>query len=84
MGYSDRYLLGILIQESIILAILGYIPGFLISLGLYQIAAAAILMPIGMKIERAIFVLAITFAMCSMSGAIAMQKLRSADPADVF
>ncbi|WP_236146896.1 ABC transporter permease DevC [Scytonema millei] len=84
MGYSDRYLLGVLIQESLILAILGYIPGFLISLGLYQIAAAAILMPIGMKVERAIFVLAITFIMCSLSGAIAMQKLRSADPADVF
>jgi putative ABC transport system permease protein len=84
MGYSDRYLLGVLIQESLILAILGYIPGFLISIGLYQIAAAAILMPIGMKIERAIFVLAITIVMCSISGAIAMQKLRSADPADVF
>ncbi|PSB45820.1 ABC transporter [Cyanosarcina cf. burmensis CCALA 770] len=84
MGYSDRYLLSVLIQESIILAILGYIPGFLISLGLYQVAAAAILMPIGMKAERAIFVLAITFIMCSISGAIAMQKLRSADPADVF
>ncbi|MBE9015845.1 FtsX-like permease family protein [Chroococcidiopsidales cyanobacterium LEGE 13417] len=84
MGYSDRYLLSVLIQESIILAILGYIPGFLISLGLYQVAAAAILMPIGMKVERAIFVLAITFIMCSISGAIAMQKLRSADPADVF
>jgi len=84
MGYSDRYLLSVLIQESLILAILGYIPGFLISLGLYQIAAAAILMPIGMKVERAIFVLAITFVMCSISGAIAMQKLRSADPADVF
>lgn len=68
MGYSDRYLLGVLIQESLILAILGYIPGFLISLGLYQIAAAAILMPIGMNIERAIFVLAITFVMCSVSG----------------
>jgi putative ABC transport system permease protein len=84
MGYSDRYLLSVLIQESIILAILGYIPGFLISLGLYQVAAAAILMPIGMKVERAIFILAITFIMCSISGAIAMQKLRSADPADVF
>jgi putative ABC transport system permease protein len=84
MGYSDRYLLGVLIQESIILAILGYIPGFLISLGLYELAAAVILMPIGMKIERAIFVLILTFVMCSISGAIAMQKLRSADPADVF
>lgn len=84
MGYDDRYLLGVLIQQSLLLAILGYIPGFLISVGLYHIAYAAILMPIAMKFERAVFVLVITFVMCSVSGAIAMQKLRSADPADVF
>ena len=84
MGYDDRYLLGVLIQQSLLLAILGYIPGFLISVGLYQLAYAAILMPIAMKFERAVFVLVLTFVMCSVSGAIAMQKLRSADPADVF
>lgn len=84
MGYDDRYLLGVLIQQSLLLAILGYIPGFLISVGLYQLAYAAILMPIAMKFERAVFVLVLTFVMCSLSGAIAMQKLRSADPADVF
>ena len=41
-------------------------------------------MPIAIKFERAVFVLVLTFVMCSVSGAIAMQKLRSADPADVF
>lgn len=84
MGYGDRYLLGVLLQEALILAILGYIPGFLISLGLYQLAYTATLMPIAMKVERAVFVLVMTFVMCSVSGAIAGQKLRSADPADVF
>lgn len=84
MGYSDRYLFIVLLQESLFLAILGYIPGFLLSMGLYQLAYAATLMPIGMKLERAVFVLIMTFVMCSVSGAIAMQKLRSADPADVF
>lgn len=84
MGYGDRYLFIVLLQEALILAVLGYIPGFLLSMGLYQLAYAATLMPIGMKLERAVFVLIMTFVMCSVSGAIAMQKLRSADPADVF
>lgn len=84
MGYGDRYLFIVLLQESLLLAVLGYIPGFLLSVGLYQLAYAATLMPIGMKLERAVFVLLMTFVMCSVSGAIAMQKLRSADPADVF
>lgn len=84
MGYGDRYLLGVLLQEALLLAVLGYIPGFLISLGLYQLAYAATLMPIGMKVERAVTVLILTIIMCVASGAIATQKLRSADPADVF
>lgn len=84
MGYSDRYLLGMLLQEALLLAVLGYIPGFLLSLGLYQITYAATLLPIAMKIDRAVLVLLLTIVMCSVSGAIAMQKLRSADPADVF
>ncbi len=84
MGYGDGYFLGVLLQEALILAILGYIPGFFISIGLYQIAYWGTLLPIGMKLERAIFVLVLTIIMCTISGAIALQKLRSADPADIF
>ena len=84
MGYSDRYLLGMLLQEALLLALLGYFPGLLLSFGLYQLAYAATLLPIAMKLERAISVLILTTIMCSVSGAIAMKKLRSADPADVF
>jgi putative ABC transport system permease protein len=84
MGYGDGYFLGVLLQEALILAILGYIPGFFISIGLYQIAYWGTLLPIGMKLERAIFVLVLTIIMCTISGAIALQKLRAADPADIF
>lgn len=84
IGYSDRYLLGVLTQEALLLAILGYIPGFILSFGLYQVAYAATLLPIAMTLERAGSVLVLTIIMCSVSGAIAMRKLRSTDPADVF
>jgi len=84
MGYSDRYLLGVLLQEALVLAVLGYMPAFLLSLGLYQITYAATLLPLVMKLERAISVFILTIIMCTFSGAIAMRKLRAADPADVF
>jgi putative ABC transport system permease protein len=84
MGYGDGYFLGVLLQEALILALLGYIPGFFISIGLYQIAYWGTLLPIGMKLDRAIFVLVLTIIMCTISGAIALQKLRTADPADIF
>lgn len=84
MGYSDRYLLGVLLQEALLLAVLGYIPGFLISIGLYQLIYVATLLPIGMTLSRAISVFILTVVMCSASGAIAMRKLQAADPADIF
>lgn len=41
MGYTDNYLLGVLIQEALLLAILGFLPGFILSFGLYQVTYAA-------------------------------------------
>ena len=84
MGYSDGYLLGVLIQASLLLAILGYIPGFFFSIGLYQLGYSATQLPIMMKVSRAVMVLILTITMCAVSGVIAMNKLRSADPADIF
>ncbi len=84
MGYSDRYLLIMLMQEALILAALGFMPGFLVSIGLYQFTYAATLMETTMKTSRAVLVLCLTILMCGISGAIAMRKLQSADPADIF
>lgn len=84
MGYSDRYLLLVLMQESLILALVGFVPSLLLATGLYQIVYSATLLPIGMKLDRAIAVLLLTIIMCIASGAVAMRKLRSADPADIF
>jgi putative ABC transport system permease protein len=84
MGYTNRYLLTTLMQEALILAVLGYIPGFVLSLGLYQLTYAATMIPIVMKTSRAIIVFILTVLMCFISGAIAMRKLQAADPADIF
>jgi len=84
MGYGDRYLVGILLQEALILAILDFIPGFVISLGLYGLIAQATLLPVKMSLTRTTLVLSLTLVMCIVSGAIAMRKLQSADPADIF
>jgi putative ABC transport system permease protein len=84
MGYSDRYLFMVILQEALILAILGFLPGMGVAMGLYQLAQSATLLPIVMKIDRAIFVLILTIAMCVGSGTIAMRKLQAADPAELF
>ncbi|MEO1427751.1 MAG: ABC transporter permease DevC [Cyanobacteria bacterium J06632_19] len=84
MGYSDISLLNVIITEAIILGIMGFIPGFVASLGLYQLLASLTKIPLTMKLTVAIQVFILTQIMCALSGAIATNKLRSADPADVF
>lgn len=84
MGYSDRYLVGVLVQEALILAVLGFLPGLVVSSGLYFIAKSATLLPIGMTLSRAVLVLVVTIVMCTASGGVALRKLQAADPADVF
>jgi len=84
MGYRNFYLLGVIFEEAIILAVLGFIPGFVIPLGIYKLAVNATNLPIYMTAARALTVLSLTIIMCMLSGTIATQKLQSADPADMF
>jgi putative ABC transport system permease protein len=84
MGYSNSYLLSIVFEEAVILAFLGFIPGAILPIGLYALAAKATALPIYMTISRAVFVLLLTVVMCALSGTIATRKLQSADPADMF
>ena len=84
MGYSDRNLLGVVFQEAIILAVLGFIPGFIGSIGIYALLGSLIRIPIAIRPDVALRVFSLTVSMCIAAGAIAMRKLQSADPADVF
>lgn len=84
MGFRNSYLLGVIFEEALILSILGFIPGFAISLGAYRLTAAATALPIAMPWTRAVLVLCLTFIMCGASGAIATRRLQAADPADIF
>lgn len=84
MGYGTGFLLGVIFEEAIILAVLGFFPGVGGALGLYTLARNGTGLPIFMTVSRAGTVLVMTIGLCLISGAIATRKLRSADPADVF
>ncbi|NEP23877.1 ABC transporter permease DevC [Moorena sp. SIO3I6] len=84
MGYKTSYLLIVVFKEAIILAILGYFPGYGLALGLYSLTKNATSLPIAMSLARAVTVLILTLIMCCISGAIAIGKLQAADPADIF
>jgi putative ABC transport system permease protein len=84
MGFTDYYLLRLVVWQALILSVLGYLPGFVLALGLYQIAEQEIQMPFVMTWSRGIGVFIATVAMCALSAVIAVRKAWSADPAEVF
>ncbi len=84
IGHTSHYLLGIVFQQALMLSILGYIPGIIISFGIYDLTREATKLPIIMTLDRVGFVLGSVVLMCLVSGFIAMDKLRSVDPADIF
>lgn len=84
IGYSNRSLLLVIFQEAVFLAVLGYIPGFIATLGMYQLLTTLTRLKLIMTIYLAVTVFILTLAMCLISAAIASNKLRAADPADVF
>ncbi len=84
MGYKNVYLLGVVMQEALILSLCGFVPGFLISNLIYTGAAGVTGLFFQMTVGRVAGLLAATFVMCLVSGAIAVRKVQSADPADVF
>jgi putative ABC transport system permease protein len=84
MGYGQPFFLGIVFEEAIILAVFGFVPGFLVSLGLYAGLVSVTGLPVEMDASRAILVFLGTLAACSLSGAIATRRLANADPADLF
>jgi putative ABC transport system permease protein len=84
MGYRHSYLLSMVLQQAFLIAVLGYIPGFLIANIQYEFTKNATLLPVNMSLDRAVFVFILTLVMAFVSGATAVKKLQDADPADIF
>ncbi len=84
IGYSHRYLLNLVFQQALIIGSLGYIPGFMITIFMYEFVKQATLLPIAMTGQRAINILVATIMMCLIAGVSAVRKMKSANPADIF
>ncbi len=84
IGYSNRFVSGVVVQQAVILALLGFAPGVVICLWLYRVVGAATRLPMELNLERGLTVLGMTVLMCALSGMVALRKVRSLDPADVF
>jgi putative ABC transport system permease protein len=84
MGFADGALLRVVLQEAMILAVLGFVPGCFASVGVYSLLSALTKIPLSLRPDVMLQVFVLTVIMCMAAGGIATQKLRQADPADVF
>ncbi len=84
IGYSNAYVSSVVIQQALVLAILGFGLGTLATLRLYAVARDATKLPMELTVARAGAVLAATIVMCAISGFLALRRVRTLDPAEVF
>ncbi len=84
LGHPDSYLFSIVLYESLILSVLGFLPGLALSQAVYMIARNATLLPLRMSLLRVAIVYVLTVVMCCASGGLAIRRLRQADPAEIF
>jgi putative ABC transport system permease protein len=84
IGYPQSFFLGVVFEEALILAILGFIPGVIVATLLYGLVSNVTGLPLNMTLLRAVSVMIGTIAMCTFSGMVATRKLARANPADLF
>lgn len=84
MGYTNGYFFRLIVVESVLLSLIGFVPGLIVSWGLYSLLANMTGLLLQMTTPAAAMVLLLTIAMCIASGVLAVRKLLSADPANLF
>lgn len=84
MGYGQKFFLGVVFEEAMILAIFGFIPGVTVATVLLTLLDGMTGLPMGMTLDTGLAVFIGTIIACGISGAIATRRLVSADPADLF
>ncbi len=84
MGYQHLYLVRSVLEQAGLSAVGGWIPAFLLSLGLYRLIGELALIPMKMSVGLALLSFALTLGMCLLSGMLAVRRVLRADPAEVF
>lgn len=84
MGYRNRYLTVVVLQEAVWLSLLGFGPAFVLGCALYDALRRLTRWPLQMTGETASLIFVLATGMCILSGLIAIRKVQAADPAEVF
>jgi len=84
MGYGPRFFMGIVLEEALILGVLGFLPGFAVGATILTVMGKVTTLPLAVTPSMAVIVFVGTVVFSALSGAIATRRLAAADPADLF
>jgi putative ABC transport system permease protein len=84
VGYSNGFLIKVVLWKVVILVLLSFVPAFLLALVLYDVTRQVTNLPLVMSTGYVVSVLLINLSMGVLSGLLALRKLRTADPADLY
>jgi putative ABC transport system permease protein len=84
MGYQNSYLVRVVIEQAALSGLAGYVPAWLLCLVVYRAIGALALLPLHMTWQLTLLSLGLTLAMCIISALLAIRRVITADPAEVF
>jgi putative ABC transport system permease protein len=84
MGFTDRFLVGVVLQQALFLALLGFVPAAALSWVLFRLISGATGLLMYLNVWRLAFVLFLTVVMCMVAGVFAVRDVLKTDPAEVF
>ncbi|WP_432737464.1 ABC transporter permease DevC [Maridesulfovibrio sp. FT414] len=84
MGYPNGFFSRLVLKESLILSMLGYPPGALISWAIYAYTSSVTGWAMILTPGKVAFTYSLTLGMCVISGCLAMRRVQHADPAEIF
>ena len=84
IGYRNRYLSMVVLQQALLMTLSGFLPGVFGSWIIYQWLSYMTSLPMWLTPGRIVFVFGLTVLMCAGSGLLALRKAQQVDPAEVF
>ncbi|CAM2911077.1 FtsX-like permease family protein [Rariglobus hedericola] len=84
MGHPPRFISGIVLHEAVLMALAGFIPGLIAGFGLYMLIEHFTQIRMFLTPGRVLLIFVLTSGMCLLAGHLALKKVHSTDPADLF
>ena len=84
IGYRTRYLVRVVFEQAAFSGLAGWVPAWLLSLLLYRVVGEVALLPLRMTWDLTLISLVLTLGMCLIAAIIAVRRVITLDPAEVF